>query len=91
MADDDGDVSQRDKESLKENNRKSDTAWALLKKWVGMAVIQAVLIYFGYQVKIRNLLNMDLFLNKPEITQLFVISLIELTSFWRKMAGINFK
>lgn len=69
FADDDGDVSTRDKESLKEIIAKSDTALALAK-WVGMVVILAALIYSGYQVKIANLLNMVLYLNRPQIIQL---------------------
>ena len=70
FADDDGDVSTRDKESLKEIIAKSDTALALARKWVGMVAIQAVLIYSGYQVKIANLLNMVLYLSRPQIIQL---------------------
>ena len=64
FADDDGDVSQRDKESLKEIIAKSDTALALAKEmgWDGS--------YSGYQVRIHNHLNMDLFLNKPQIIRL---------------------
>lgn len=70
FADDDGDVSTRDKESLKEIIAKSDTALALAREMGWDGSILAALIYSGYQVKIANLLNMALYLNRPQIIQL---------------------